>query len=390
MAGGEVERPEGHAVFTRSEYAGRRQAVQALMWQRGVDVLLAVNPEDLYYLVGINHQGYFAFTMLVLPSRGSPLLISRDMDRAANTAQLVDCELTTFADGEDPAEVAARALAQVAASNVVIGVPRASMCLPPRIWERMRSGPYRWADGSGLIERVRAVKSAAEIAVVRRAAALSDQAMAAGIGAVEAGVNEVTVAAEVYQTMIRGGGEVPGFAPIVHSTDIFDQGHMGWRDHTLRPGEGLFMELSASVVRYHAPLTRIAQVGRATARTRAAAEIAVAGLEEIGRALVPGAAAAEVHAAWRRLVDEAGAQADFQRQHCGYLVGIGFPPSWVGGNGVQGLQAGSELTIRPGMVFHAFSWITGRPGDYAVSDTVLVTAGGAEFLTSTARMPSAL
>ena len=38
----------------------------------------------------------------------------------------------------------------------------------------------------------------------------------------------------------------------------------------------------------------------------------------------------------------------YRRHHCGYLVGIGFPPSWTGGNKVTGLRHDSDLEIKEG------------------------------------------
>ena len=76
--------------------------------------------------------------------------------------------------------------------------------------------------------------------------------------------------------------------------------------------------------------------------------------------------------------------AHYRRHHCGYLVGIGVPPSWTGGNSVTGLRHDSDLVIEAGMSFHVLSWLmgTGR-GDAFVSDTVLMTDHGPEILTRT-------
>jgi Xaa-Pro dipeptidase len=90
-----------------------------------------------------------------------------------------------------------------------------------------------------------------------------------------------------------------------------------------------------------------------------------------------------VYAAWSRAVSASGTPAP-ERHHCGYLVGIGFPPSWSGGGTVQGLRSGGTERIEPGMTVHLMSWIT-RPVGHVLSDTVLVTSDGAETLTTTPR-----
>ena len=95
-----------------------------------------------------------------------------------------------------------------------------------------------------------------------------------------------------------------------------------------------------------------------------------------------------VYEAWHQVAADAGL-ADYHRHHCGYLVGLGFPPTWTGGSSVTGLRRGGTLVLEAGMVFHLQSWFTetGR-GDYFVSNTALLTERGCEILTN--RTPEAL
>ncbi len=67
-------------------------------------------------------------------------------------------------------------------------------------------------------------------------------------------------------------------------------------------------------------------------------------------------------------------------------MGIGFPPSWSGSGTPRGLRRESDMELRSGMVFHLMSWLlrTGR-GDSFLSDTVVVTDSGCEFLTTVER-----
>ncbi len=100
-------------------------------------------------------------------------------------------------------------------------------------------------------------------------------------------------------------------------------------------------------------------------------------------ALRPGATAGEAYRAWQDVIDDAGL-AHYRRHHCGYLVGIGYPPSWTGGNTVVGLKSGSDLALEAGMSFHVLSWLmgTGR-GNHFVSSPVLMTAQGTQILSRT-------
>lgn len=215
--------------------------------------------------------------------------------------------------------------------------------------------------------------------------------MAAGVATAGPGVTETAVAASVYRELIASGSDYPGFAPCIRGADILRQEHVTWRDRPLPYGGGLFLELSASAGRYHAPLTRLIHIGRLPVGVEMVSEIALSALHEVLHRLRPGAIASDVYAAWQKIVDAGLGHPDYRRHHCGYLVGIGFPPSWVGGSRVVGIRPDSGYEIRAGMVFHVLSWIIDQPpADYVVSDTVLITDTGSELLTTYPRAPLAL
>ena len=383
-----------HAPFTVSEYADRSDAVRTGMRERELDALLVSSPENIYYLTGLSHQGHFAFTTLLLKAEGEFLLVARAMERETLAAQVPDCEHVPFDDGEDPADTVARAIFGNGLGHSRIGVEKRTMSFPIHVWEGVldRTPRVRWEDGSEIVDDIRAIKSAAEIDYIRQAAAISSHALQSGIGVAGVGINQREVATEVYRSMLASGSEYPGGAPLIRTSDLLLHEHETWRDRVLRAGDGLFLELSGCVHRYHAPLTRMAYVGHVPDGVNAAAEIVLAGLEAICDALRPGAVAGEVYAAWQAVVDEALGHQDYRRHHCGYMIGIGFPPNfWVGGSMVKGLRPGSELPIRPGMVFHLLPWLIGQElADYVVSDTVLITDTEPELLTSGARTPTVI
>lgn len=369
----------------------RWEAVREILADRGLDALLVSTPENVYYLTGLRHQGYFAFTVLVVPLEGDPLLVTRSMEEVTVTEQAVDVHHVGFDDHEEPVVGASRAVRAAGLEGGRIGLEKANMFFPIAVYEGLRSRhpDTAWVDGSGVVDRVRITKSPWEIDRIRQAAALSDRAVRAGVQVTGVGVNEREVAAAIYHSLVLGGSEYPGFAPLVRSTDNLLHEHETWRDRVLTPGEGLLMELSASVARYHAPLTRLVHVGRRPEGLDRAAEVAEAGLAAITGALQPGATTGEVYATWQTTIDEALGHGEYRRHHCGYTVGIGFPPSWVGGSTVLGVRPGGDVVVREGMVFHLLSWLLDQPQlpDYAISDTAVVTADGCELLTSSRRAP---
>jgi len=333
----------------------------------------------------------------VVPLKGGLSLLTRQVEEVTISQQAPDVEHIGYTDGEDAGDAAVAALRGLGISRGRVGVDLSSMFLPAGIWEDMEVNlaEVEWVDTSrsastsarfrsGLVDEIRLVKSDAELEYILEAGRISDCAVAAGFDAAGVGVNEKDVAAAVYEEMIRAGGEYPGFVPLIRSSETLMQEHSTWRDRELAEGEKLFMELSGASARYHAPLTRMGYIGEAEPGAERAQALALSALEAVVDALRPGAVTGEVYDAWQATVDEGLGHDRLRRHHCGYSVGIGFPPSWVGSSTVLGIRPRGRVEVVSGMTFHVLSWITdARLGDYLVSDTVVVGEARARIVTKT-------
>lgn len=375
--------------FSATEFRARLGAVRNAMDDLGCDMFVLATPENIHYLTGLDNQGHFAFTALVLTQTADPVLVAREMERLTAEDQTTGCLFHGYPDGSDPATAMVDEILR-AGPVTRIGTELGSMCFPPAIWESLRSQlpAISWTDASPVLTGIRAVKSPAEIACIRRAAATSDAAMRAGVSRAGEGVRQSDVASECYRAMLSAGSEYPGFVPLIRSGRELRHEHVTWRHRPLRRGEALLIELSGAVERYHAPQTRLVHVGCAPEGIDKIATTAIAAQAAVVDALRPGVTAVEVYQRWQEVVDDALGVGRYRRHHCGYLVGTGFPPSWVGGSVVHGLRPGTDLVVQAAMTFHLLSFILadGLP-EYAVSDTALVTADGCELLTTTPRAP---
>ena len=199
--------------------------------------------------------------------------------------------------------------------------------------------------------------------------------------AIRDGASDYEVSAECHRAMILAGSEYPGFGPFIRPTSRLGEEHTTWCGDSFNSGDAVFLEIAAAVAKYQAPMGRLVYVGNAPAGTEDSAHLAIVGMQAICAAIQPGARAGDVYAAWHQTAADAGLH-DYHRHHCGYLVSIGFPPSWTGGSSVTGLAPDSDLQLQIGMTFHAHSWYTnaGIP-DYFISNTVLLGPDGAEVLT---------
>jgi Xaa-Pro dipeptidase len=418
-------------AFPKTEYDARLRKLRTRMDALGLRGALISAPENVYYLTGLDHQGYFAYESLIVPADGDPILVTRAMEQATVRDQVPWVTHLGYSDGVDPIPApqserddilmgdvdeagqpvglrpwemsvgvpvhgpvasdehipVAKTLEALHAAGLDsgrIGLEKRSSFFPFHVAEGIVDGLRRveWVDVSDLVNDCRIVQSQLELACTRRAARLTDSMLLSAIAAAGPGVPERDVMAAVYDVMFRRGGTYPGFVPLIRSTRTLAHEHGTWTEGIIRSRDILFVELSGCVRRYHAPAGRLLFIGRAPARSEKMQRLCHDAMQNAARAIGPGAVADDVYRAWQETIDRAGL-AGYTRHHCGYAVGIGFPPSWSGGGTPRGLRQGSKMQLEAGMVFHLMSWLlrTGR-GDSFLSDTVVVTDDGCEFLTT--------
>lgn len=370
-------------AFPARELDTRRAGVAAEMQRRGLDGLVVTVPENIYYLTSLDHWGFFACHALLVPLEGPMILVARAMERITYENQVTNAEFIGFSDDGNPADAIVAALRQLHLADSRVGLEKNSLFLTARVAESLQENTpdVAWHDASGLVDGIRLVQSPLEQSYTRRAAAAADAGTLAAIEAVHDGATDYEVAAECHRGMILAGSEYPGFGPFIRPTRRLGEEHTTWRGDVFHHGDAVFLEVGAACRKYQAPMGRLVFVGTAPDAAYDAARLATRGMKAICDAARPGATGGDVYQAWQAVADNAGLK-PYRRHHCGYLVGIGFPPSWTGGSMVTSLRPGSTLELKTGMVFHLHSWFTntGR-GDYFVSNTALLTEQGCEILT---------
>lgn len=371
-------------AFPDAELVRRVAAVRARLAEPDLDGIVVSVPENIYYLTGLDHWGYFACHLLVVPRDGEMILIARAMERITVENQVGNARFMGHADHEDIVDHALRALGELGLAGGRIGIEKRSLFLTARVAEGLqgRTPGADWRDASGLVDALRLVKSPLEMDYTRKAAEAADAGTLAAIEAIRDSASDYEVAAECHRAMILAGSEYPGFGPFIRPTSRLGEEHTTWRGDMFHSGDAVFLELAAAYRKYQAPMGRLVYVGSAPDGAERSAALAIEGMQAICAALKPGAKAGEVYAAWHEVAATAGL-GDYHRHHCGYLVSIGFPPSWTGGSMVTALAPGSKLELQTGMTFHAHSWFTNTDVvDYFISNTVLLGGNGAEVLTS--------
>ena len=223
------------------------------------------------------------------------------------------------------------------------------------------------------------VKSPQELALIERSAWITDRTIINGVRAARPGVSEAEVAVEMYGQLVGLGGPPSMPAWFRYLEDIPEE-HMTWRlDRHLGPGPVLF-ECSGWDGGYNAPGSTSAWIGDPPKEFKEVMGRAREGFEAVCQAMVPGRAFSDVYNAWEAAVGGP----EYERHHCGYMIGLGFSPSWAGtGAPPEGLRRGNGRLLEEGMAFHVISW-PWRVGENSLrvgaSRTVVVTKNGGKSL----------
>jgi Xaa-Pro aminopeptidase len=233
-----------------------------------------------------------------------------------------------------------------------------------------------WLDVENAMCDLRAVKSPAEIEVIRHAYRIAETGLEAAVKAIGIGVPERVVAAQAEATMRQAGAEGTGIDTIVasgpNSRPILARS-------TFRPiqaNELVLLTVAPRYEGYHAAIGRPVFVGDPGHEIRRALEIACRAQAACFKAMRPGVEGREVEAVGRQIVEEAGLGQYFLYSGVHSLGVIEFEPPIFGPS--SGAKLKQDMVISVDIPLFNTPW-----GGLRVEDGFLVTASGAERLNDT-------
>ncbi|MEL7471162.1 MAG: Xaa-Pro peptidase family protein [Pseudomonadota bacterium] len=369
--------------FDDAEYAGRvHRAVRALRGA-GLDAVLLFAPETHFWLTGYDTFGFAMFQCMVLDADGRIDLLTRapDLRQARLTSTLADDQIQIWPEyeGAQPAAELQDLLIQRGLGGGRLGIETDTAGLTAHNWEALRVAIGRDVTPcDALMRGLRRIKSDAEIAMIRRAAALSDDALDAALTETRAGAFEGDVLAAMQGAVFRGGGDYAGNEFILGSGPgaLLCRYYSGRRH--LDDEDQLTLEWSGAYARYHAAMMRTLVIGKADATQRRMHTAAVEALEACEAAIRPGDTMGKVFDAHARVFDRHGLH-HARLQACGYGMGIAYNPIWVE---FPMFYEGNPLMMEQDQVFFLHMILMDSDAELAMcwGHSVLVTETGAERL----------
>lgn len=372
-------------AFPGAEYDRRLAAVRMQADSEGLGTLLFFSPSSICYLCGFSTINLWDMTCLIVPGGGEPVLVFREFETGRFQVSCRYKECVTYPPGGTAVPAIVAALRSLGGEMAGIGVEMGRY-LDVSSLEALRAGlPHTvLRDCSALLHGIRIVKSAEEIAVLRRAAKMTDDGVRAGAETIREGASDFEICAEVTRALLAAGSDFMCIQPVVAAGARSGIAHSAAGGAIVQRGDPVFLELGAAVHRYTVPIMRTVFAGEPADELRELSDYSSRALDAMIAAICPGAPAHVVAAAGRQALAPILPRISFHFVW-GYSVGVGFPPSWLEETGFF-IETGNWRELQPGMVFHLplMLRVAGRFGA-GFSETVLVTDRGAEVLSGLSR-----
>lgn len=244
-------------------------------------------------------------------------------------------------------------------------------------WESEVSDVVALIPTARVLTELRAMKDAAELARIAKAANITDGVLAGVEELLVSGVTEREIGQALDDGIRASGASGPGYETIVGSGPNAALPHARPTDRVMETGDLVVIDVGGLVDGYRSDMTRTFVIGGAAAASKTAIEIhsLVTKAQAAGVATVrPGIEAREVDEACRSIIRNAG-----HGEHFGHGTGHGVGldihelPS-VHATDTAILQPGHVLTVEPGVYLPGV-------GGVRVEDLLVVTETGCRSLT---------
>jgi Xaa-Pro aminopeptidase len=343
----------------------RQATLRVALEAEGLDGLLVTHLPNIRYLTGFSGSA----ALLLIRRRASVLIT--DFRYAAQATQEAGSVAAVEIDQRSVWERLGRVLSSDTPENLGIEPHALTVRDAERVSGLTRA---RIVPAAELVERQRASKDPEEVAAIRAAAALAQEALAEVLPGVRAGQTEVEVGAALEAALRRRGSEWHPFPTIVASGPRSALPHARTSRRPIGAGELLLLDFGAQVDGYCADLTRTVVVGgRADERQRTIHELVQMAQRRAMEHLRAGMPAREGDALARDVIVTRGFGDAFGHS-LGHGLGLEVHEApRLAPNSEAPLPPHAVVTVEPGVYFPGW-------GGIRLEDDVYLGPDGAECL----------
>jgi len=361
------------------------------MTEQNLEALVIGDPANMNWLTGFDAWSFYVPQIMLVTHDKPPVWMGRMMDAGA-------IKLTTYLSGDSimpypedfvqradahPMDVVSKFLAELGLNGKTIGYESDTYFFSPKSLSCLQNGipQARWRDADLLVNWCRAVKSDAEISMMRQAARLVEGAMQTAYDHIAPGVRQCDLMANILSAQVGGteefGGDLTALSPLILAGEASSTAHPMWTDAPFENNQTVALELGGARKRYNVGLARTIQLGKGPKLLFDTASAVEEGLDAVLGTIKPGIPAGDVHAAWQAVLNKHGL---VKESRIGYGIGVGYSPDW--GEHTISLRKDESTILQPNMTLHVMlgMWMDGWGME--LSETIVVTDTAVECLTN--------
>jgi Xaa-Pro aminopeptidase len=363
----------------------RVDAVRAALRASDMDALLLWKDENVRYLTSLRAQLIAGKTTslngVLITRDGGPILLCSggEIDKAnQGMSWLVAAHPIPIMEQRELVDgfvkiTLAPLLNEFGVADGRIGVDQVNYSLIESM--QMHLPDVQPTDGDVLMQHVRLVKTADEIAIIEESCAIGDSVTQRAIDETRSGRRENEIAGDAMQTLFYLGGEMAHvITPFVASGEHMSPPHRICTDKIVRNGDLCFIDIGAMWNGYFADIGRTIIVGKPNDMQRRVYTAVYEGLMAGVDQMRPGNTNQDVADAIIAKVGDHGFGDHLFSLFIGHGIGMGAnEPPYIG----ETLPGATVFDLKPGMVFavEPLVWVPDTPGGGGVriEDMVLVT-----------------
>lgn len=336
--------------FEQEDYDWRMRRLRDAMQDENLDAMLLFAQESMYWLTGYDTFGFCFFQTLIVKSDGTMRLLTRsaDLRQARHTSIIKDISIWTDRLNADPAMDLKNLLNDMDLLGCRIGIEYDTHGMTGANCRKLDQQLQSFGDlvdASGIVSKLRLIKSPAEIHYIKMAAGLADDALDAALPLIGPGGSEADILAAMQGAVFAGGGDYPGNEFIIGSSrDALLCRYKSGR-RTLDAQDQLTLEWAGVYAHYHVAMMRTVVIGKPTERHLELYDICREALTEIEKIMRQGNTFGDVFAAHAKVLEDRGVTRH-RLNACGYSLGARFTPSWMER---EMFYAGNEQSIKADM-----------------------------------------
>ena len=342
---------------------------------------VALNPgPSLNHLTGLDFHLMERPVVAVFWADGAVQIILPELERAKLARLPFEVRVSTFGDVvETWQSVYTQALESASKDSLRIGIePTRLRYLELNLLQTALPNA-NFEDGSACIAPLRLRKDASELAKMKRAAEIAQNALLETLKTVRPGQSEKQIAAELMVQLYRAGSdpELP-FSPIVSTGPNTANPHASPTDRLLGEGEFLLIDWGAGFEHYFSDITRTFGCGEPNAEMRKIAELVRQANEAARLGGKAGMTCGDIDRLARDVITSGGYGERFTHR-TGHGLGMeAHEAPWIVGGSPVVLEEGMVFTIEPGIYLEGFAGVR-------IEDDVVVTTDGLLSLTDLPR-----